>query len=64
MTTIMATLTIQYKRIKGGWEDRTIVTVFNPSVLEAEIVTLVAELPDGIAARVKVEINNVISYRW
>lgn len=60
----MATLTIQFKRTKGGWEDCTIVTVFNPDVLEAEIVALVAELPKDIAARVKVDVNNTISYRW
>lgn len=60
----MITLTIQYKHIKLGWQDRTIVAVFNPEVLDQEIATLVAELPKNIAARVKVEINDQISYRW
>lgn len=60
----MSTLTIQYKRIKGGWDDRTIVVVFNPDVLEAEIAALVAELPKDIAARVKVETDGSISYRF
>jgi len=60
----MSTLTIQYKRIKGGWEDRTIVTVFNPAVLEEMIAELIAELPQGIAARVKIESDGSVSYRW
>jgi hypothetical protein len=60
----MTTLTIQYKRIKGSWEDRTTVVVFNPDVLETEITTLIEELPKDIAARVKVETNGQISYRW
>lgn len=60
----MSTLTIQYKRTNGKWEDRTQVTVFNPAVLEAEIATLVAELPSDIASRVKVEINGIVTYRW
>lgn len=60
----MTTLTIQYKRTNGKWEDRTVVAVFNPDVLEAEIATLVAELPKGIAARVQVDTNGNISYRW
>lgn len=60
----MTTLTIQYKIRTGKWEDHTIVTVLAPEVLEAEITTLVAELPKNIAARVKVETNGQISYRW
>lgn len=60
----MITLTIQYKHIKLGWQDKTVVAVFNPTVLESEIKTLVQELPKGIAARVKVDNNGDISYRW
>lgn len=60
----MATLTIQFKHIKTGWYDRTIVTVFNPDVLESEIAALVAELPKDIAARVKVETDAGVSYHW
>lgn len=57
-------LTIQYKHIKYGWQDKTVVVVFNPDVLEAEIATLIAELPKDIAARVKVETDTTVSYRW
>ena len=60
----MTTLTIQYKHITGRWEDRTVVAVLNPDVLEAEIAALVEELPKEIAARVKVDIDGKISYRF
>lgn len=58
------TLTVQYKRSNGTWEDDTIVVVLNASKLELEIATLVAELPKNISARIKVDTNGSISYRW
>lgn len=60
----MTILTIQFKHVKLGWQDRTIVTVLNPTVLEDEITALVAELPKDVMARVKVEQDGITSYRW
>jgi len=42
----MTTLTIQYRHIKKGWQNRTVVVVFHPAVLEDEIAALVRSAPN------------------
>lgn len=60
----MTTLTVQFKHIKKGWEDQTVVTVFNPEVLNQEVTTLQAELPKDISARVKIDNAGKVSYAF
>lgn len=60
----MITLTMQMKHTTKGWIDSTIVVVLNPSLLVEETAALVSELPEGIAARVKIDNSGIVSYDW
>lgn len=58
-------LTVQYRRRDGRWEDKTRVFVFESTSLPAALAELVAELPAGIAARVRVVTpEGAVSYTW
>lgn len=63
MTT--TTLTVQWKHIRLGWQDRTVVAVVDAGKVEQEIELLRRELPAGIAARIKIEVPGAeVRYTW
>jgi len=60
----MVTLTVQIKSLSKGWVDGTIVVVFDHTLLESELALLLSELPVGFAARIKINTNGKITYKW